>query len=136
MLARSIYQFCGFLFLALAIIGVFLPLLPTTPFLLVVAACFARSSEKSHAWLLGNATFGPLIRNWETNRCISRKVKAIAIVSMLAVGGFSIFFAIEGQWLKISGAALITVGLIVIFRIKTCNSESNTDTSTTANENG
>jgi uncharacterized membrane protein YbaN (DUF454 family) len=136
MLARSMYQFCGFLFLALAIIGVFLPLLPTTPFLLVAAACFARSSEKWHAWLLGNATFGPLIRNWETNRCISRKVKTIAIVSMLVVGGFSIFFAIEGQWLKISGAALITVGLIVIFRIKTCNSESDTDTSTTANENG
>ena len=136
MLARSLYQFCGFLFLALAVIGVFLPLLPTTPFLLVATACFARSSEKWHAWLLENAALGPLIRNWETNRCISRKIKAIAIASMLVIGGFSIFFAIGGLWLKLSGAALITVGLIVIFRIKTCNSESNTDTSTTANENG
>ena len=96
MLARSIYQFCGFLFLALAVIGIFLPLLPTTPFLLVAAACFARSSEKWHAWLLRNATFGPLIRNWEINRCITRRVKAIAILSMLAVGGFSIFLGSKG----------------------------------------
>ena len=61
----------GFLFLGLALLGVFLPLLPTTPFVLVAAACFAQSSERMHRWILTNRTFGPMVRDWEEKRCVS-----------------------------------------------------------------
>lgn len=123
-MARSLYQLLGFFFLALATAGVFLPLLPTTPFVLVAAACFARSSAKWHDWLLGNSIFGPMIRNWETNRCVTVKVKIVAILSMLVVGGCSILLAIDDQALRIVGGVLIALGLTAVARIDTCKSDS------------
>ncbi len=128
MLTRTVYQSLGVLFLILAIIGVVLPLLPTTPFLLVAAACFARSSEKWHAWLLANGTFGPMIRQWEANRCISLRIKTIAILSMLCVGGFSIFFAIDDNRVRIAGALLITIGLVAVSSVKTCRGGTESET--------
>ena len=86
-LTRNMFRLIGFGFLSLGIVGVFLPLLPTTPFILVATACFARSSERWHRWILANPTFGPMVRNWEENRCVSRRVKLIAYLSMAIVGG-------------------------------------------------
>ena len=114
------YKAFGFLFLALALAGIFLPLLPTTPFVIVAAACFARSSEKWHQWLLGNATFGPMIQRWEQQRCITARVKIIALVSMLGVGGFSLLNLIETRGLRLAGVALLVLGAIVVLRIPTC----------------
>jgi uncharacterized membrane protein YbaN (DUF454 family) len=116
-------QLLGFAFLALAVIGIFLPLLPTTPLVLVAAACFARSSERWHRWLLQNETFGPMIRSWEERRCVSLRVKAIAITSMLLVGGYSVGFALESTRMKIAGCFLIAVGLLTVMRLKTCASD-------------
>ena len=110
----------GFLFLGTAILGVFLPLLPTTPFVLLAAACFARSSEKWHQWILKNETFGPMIRNWEQNRCISCKVKLTAIASMAIVGGFSMFYALESTVLLVAGGVMITIGSVTVLMISTC----------------
>ena len=118
------FRALGLLFLGLGIVGVFLPLLPATPFVLLAAACFARSSEKWHRWILANNTFGPMIRNWEQNRCISLRVKAIAIASMVFVGGYSIFFAVESNALKIAGAVFVTLGLITVIMIKTCKDKA------------
>ena len=116
----NILRLLGFLFLAIAILGIFLPLLPTTPFVLLAAACFARSSEKWHQWLLNNQTFGPMIRNWEQNRCISRRVKLTAILSMILVGGFSIFFAVESTLWLVVGGVMITLGSVTVLMIPTC----------------
>lgn len=118
------FRALGLLFLGLGVVGVFLPLLPATPFVLLAAACFARSSEKWHRWILANNTFGPMIRNWEQNRCISLRVKAIAIASMVFVGGYSIFFAVESNALKIAGAVFVTLGLITVIMIKTCKEKA------------
>lgn len=74
----------GMLCLILAILGVFLPLLPTTPFLLLAAACFARSSERLHAWMLRHPRFGPLLDDWETHRAIRPAAKRAATVAILA----------------------------------------------------
>jgi uncharacterized membrane protein YbaN (DUF454 family) len=112
------------MFLGAALIGVFLPLLPTTPFVLLATACFARSSEKWHRWMLQNATFGPMIINWEQHRCIRCHLKVFAIISMLLVGGASVFLAVESTALRIAGGVFIAIGLITVISIKTCKPES------------
>jgi hypothetical protein len=116
----NVFRILGFLFLGAALIGVFLPLLPTTPFVLLATACFARSSEKWHRWMLQNATFGPMIRNWEQHRCIRCHLKVIAIISMVLVGGVSVFFAVESTPLRIVGGVFIAIGLITVTSIKSC----------------
>ncbi|PCI55190.1 MAG: hypothetical protein COB45_06755 [Gammaproteobacteria bacterium] len=73
----------GLLFVGLAILGVILPILPTTPFLLVAAACFAKSSPSLEKKLLANKTFGPLIHEWQQHRCIPRKAKRVALLTII-----------------------------------------------------
>ena len=111
----------GFAFLGIAIVGVFLPLLPTTPFVLLAAGCFAKSSERMHRWLLANPTFGPMIQRWEEKRCISCRVKAVAVGSMLLVGGSSIFLVLEETAWRVSGLALLVLGSVVVLSLRTCN---------------
>jgi uncharacterized membrane protein YbaN (DUF454 family) len=69
----------GTVALVLGIIGAFLPLLPTTPFLLLASACYARGSTRLHGWLLGSRVFGPTIRNFEAGKGIPRRAKITAI---------------------------------------------------------
>ena len=120
----NVFRVLGFLFLGIAILGVILPLLPTTPFVLLATACFARSSEKWHRWMLANKIFGPMIRNWEQNKCISCRVKLIAIISMILVGGYSVLFAVESTQAKVFGGLFVSLGLLTVSIIKTCRSQS------------
>ena len=115
---NSIYKLLGFIALGLAILGIPLPVLPTTPFLLLSAWFFARSSEKWHKWLLANNTFGPIIQNWEENRAISVRTKIVAISSMVIVGGTSLTFALDDIRLRIFAGLLMLAGCIFILSIK------------------
>jgi hypothetical protein len=110
----------GFVFLAVAALGVVLPLLPTTPFVLLAAGCFAQSSERMHRWILANPTFGPMVRDWNDKRCVSCRVKWIAIASMGLVGGFSLVVAIEAVSWRIVGALLLLTGVAVVANLQTC----------------
>lgn len=78
---RTIYLICGFLALGLGAIGVFLPLLPTVPFMILAAFCFARSSPALEARLLNHRHFGPHIRRWRERGAISRRGKKAALVA-------------------------------------------------------
>lgn len=80
---RMIYFIAGWVFLALAVIGIFLPLLPTTPFLLLTAVFFARSSERWHNWLLKQPQLGPLILDWERHGVIRLRIKILATILMV-----------------------------------------------------
>lgn len=78
----------GHLFVVLAVIGLFVPLLPTTDFLLLAAACYAKTSKRFHRWLLSSRLFGPVLRDWHERRQIAPRTRAVAIVLVvLTVGG-------------------------------------------------
>ncbi len=120
---KTAYKSLGFLFLGLAIVGALLPVIPATPFLLLAAWLFARSSEKWHQRLLRSELFGPIIRNWETNRCIGYRTKVFSIVLMLGMGGTSIVFAVEDFRVKLAALVLMTLGCLTLLTIKTCPEE-------------
>ncbi|MCB1856250.1 MAG: YbaN family protein [Pseudomonadales bacterium] len=121
---RSVYKPLGFLFLALGLAGAVLPILPSTPFVLLAAWFFARSSPRWHAWLLASELFGPMIRNWENNRCLSCRTKVVALVSMLVAGGASVVLALEDNRLRIATGLLMLLGCSTILLLKTCRPET------------
>ena len=108
---RLAFAGLGTLFLLLGIIGVFMPILPTTPFLLLATACYARSSRRFYNWLMNHPTFGPLIVEWRTYRSIPWRVKLVAIFMMVLTFGSSILFFVEGGWLQL---ALTFFGLTMV----------------------
>ena len=114
---RWLLMAAGTLCVVLGVIGIFLPLLPTTPLMLLAAACFARSSRRFHDWLLANRTFGPLILEWERHRSIPRRTKLTAIALMSATLAVSIVFFVEPPWLQGLLAAFGVVLAVWLYRI-------------------
>jgi len=109
----------GFIFVGLGAIGLVLPVMPTTPFLLVAAACFARSSERFYNWLMDLHLFGPIIKNWEETRSISRNTKLVAIGSIILVGGISVIFVVNDLTLKLVVTTILALNILLVARIRT-----------------
>jgi hypothetical protein len=107
---RGLFMVLGSLALALGVLGIFLPLLPTTPFVLLAAACYARGSRRFHEWLLAQRTFGPIVHEWEQHRSIPYRTKLTAIALMSLTLGISIVFFVQPRWLQ---AALAAMGLLL-----------------------
>lgn len=80
---RWIWMLCGAVCLGTGIVGIVLPLLPTTPFVLLAAYCFSLGSVRYETWLLAHARFGPMVRDWRANRAVPLRAKQIASVMML-----------------------------------------------------
>jgi len=112
-----IFVLLGFVALALGIAGIVLPVLPTTPFVLLAAACFARGSQRFHDWLLGHALFGAMITEWQQYGSIPWRTKIVAIVLMSSTLGVSIVFFVEPQWLRIVLALLGLVLAVWLYRV-------------------
>lgn len=81
--ARLLWQLAGLISLVLGVVGIFLPLLPTTPFVLLSAFCFSRSSQKLHDWLLAHPRLGPPILEWRDHGAISKRAKGLAAVALV-----------------------------------------------------
>ena len=109
---RALLVALGGLCVGLAALGVVTPVLPTTPFLLVAAACFARGSPRFYGLLLDNPAFGPLIRDWREHRAIPRRAKRRALALIALTVGSSALFAVDAAWLRLGllgfGVALCT----------------------------
>lgn len=103
---KAVWLVLGLICVGLGLLGVVLPLLPTVPFILAAAFCFARSSERLHTWLMTHPTFGPLIENWEQNGAIGPRAKKLATVSIAAVFGFS--------WVLGASSTVITIQVVVL----------------------
>ena len=91
----------GTLSVGLGIIGIFLPLLPTTPFLLLAAVCYARSSDRFYNWLLNNRWIGSYIKNYRERRGISLRIKIISISTLWITITCSALFAVKILWVRI-----------------------------------
>lgn len=112
---RMLHLIAGLVMLTLGIIGAFLPLMPTTIFLILAAWCFARSSPRLEAWLLNHRQFGPTLRAWRESGAISRPAKIMACSGMSL--GFALFW-IGAQpglwlWLLVLLAMLACAGFVV-----------------------
>ncbi len=114
---RLAFAALGTLFLLLGIIGIFMPILPTTPFLLLATACYARSSHRFYNWLMNHPALGPLIVEWRSYRSIPWKIKLVAVTAMTLTFGSSIVFFIENGWLQLALAFFGLTMVIWLYRI-------------------
>jgi uncharacterized protein len=110
-LVRLACLVAGMLALALGLIGIVVPVLPTTPFVLLAAACFARGSQRLHDALLAHRVAGPIIHEWQTYRAMPRRVKRVAYGLMLLSFATSIML-MQSIWHR---SMLAVIGLILLF---------------------
>ena len=102
--------------LVCGVIGIVLPLLPTTPFLLVSAFAFARSSPRFHDWLISHPTLGPPIHDWNANGAIRRSTKILALTMIAATFAGSVYFGVSPTILAIQGVVLGCVTIFILTR--------------------
>lgn len=113
----------GFFFLGLAVLGFFLPVLPCTPFVLLASAFFARSSPRLHCWLRNSRFFGGVLKDWEEKKGVRRAVKIRAILMVVLVITVTIC-SVRPAWpVALAMLSLVTVGLFVIARLPTVDSD-------------
>lgn len=118
---KRLFTVIGTLSLCLGILGVFVPLLPTTPLLLLAAACYARGSDRLHGWLINHRWFGAYIRDYRAGNGIPLRAKVTAIPLIWATIGMTASYAVSQAWLRILLviiAAGITVYLLSIPTLK------------------
>lgn len=109
---RTLWLGAGLVSVALGLIGALLPLLPTTPFMLLAVFCFARSSQRLHDWLVNHPQFGGPIRDWNERGAIAPRVKLVAVASMLGVLGISFVFGVPDHVIVIQ---VVTLGAVATF---------------------
>lgn len=105
---RWLWLLLAYLALGLGILGIFLPGLPTTPFILVAAYAAARGSKRLHARLLAHRTFGPMIRDWQATGAVSRRAKVWAI-GMMAASSAIMFATAPRWWMAATGTGVMVV---------------------------
>lgn len=105
---RAAYLVLAWVALLLGVIGIVLPGLPTTPFVLLAAWAAARGSLRLHAWLRAHRVFGPMIRDWQASGAVSRRAKWAATVTMVACAGL-MFATAPRVWMAMSGSAVMLV---------------------------
>lgn len=112
---KAVFLLLGYLSLAAGVIGLLLPVVPTTPFIVVAAYCFSRGSARMHQWILNQPHFGPIVRDWETYGVIPPRIKLLATV--LIIGGmvYPIGFMPIAIGLKITAVVLALGGLTFIW---------------------
>jgi uncharacterized membrane protein YbaN (DUF454 family) len=120
-LKRKLFFTAGVLFTAIGTIGIFLPILPTTPFFLLAAACFVRSSQKAYNWLLSNRFFGTYLKNYLEKRGMTSRMKVFTIILMWTAIIFSIITVVDSVVIRILFIVLgmgVTAHLITLKNIR------------------
>lgn len=113
---RLWWKIAGVVAVALGVIGIVLPILPTTPFLLVAAFCFDRGSPALHNWLISHKIFGPIIKNWRDYGAVPKSAKIAAVVFMTVAFLGGVYFQIK-PWVLVLQAVIFTgVAIFLITR--------------------
>ncbi len=124
---KAILIFVGTVSVGLGVLGMFLPLMPTTVFLLLAAYCYSHSSERFHNWLLTNRLCGKYISNYKSGRGISIRQKISTIALLWASIGFSVWLLAAAWWVNLLLAAVASGVTIHLLWIKTYRPEPSTD---------
>jgi len=121
---RMIFIALGSLFVFLGIIGIVLPLVPTTPFLLLAAACYAKGSEKCYNWLFNHRWFGEYLRNYRDGKGIPLKVKVTMLIFLWLTISLSAGFIIDIQWVQIMLIGIATAVTAQMYYLPTFRPEN------------
>ena len=115
---RWTFVILGWLFFVLGIIGVLLPVMPTAPFILLAAGCWARSSRRFHFWLINHKYFGKYVRDWEENHAVPWYAKWLATI-MMGLSTAMLFYRLPEDlvWIAWLVAVVCTGGAIYLFRL-------------------
>ena len=113
---KTLWHLFGWTNVAAGTAGIFLPLLPTTPFLLLAAWAFARSSERAHRWLHSHPRFGPFLQAWHEHRAISRRTKVVAVASLVASVAIAAAAGVPAWALALQALILTGVGTYLVTR--------------------
>lgn len=116
---KIILLFCGFLFTGLGLIGIVVPGLPTTPFMILAAYCFMKSSDRLYKWVITNKLFGKRVKKFLDNKAISLWGKISCISAMWIMIIISIIFFIDQLWIRILLAVIGLIGTVFMLSIKT-----------------
>ena len=114
---KAVLVTAGSVCLGLAVLGVFLPLLPTTPFLLLASACYVRSSERLHGWLMGNRMLGPYIKNFKERRGIPLRARVTTVLLLWLPLAYSIY-RLDLLWLELLLLLMGVTWSVLILRMK------------------
>ena len=115
--ARIILVILGTTFVIIGVVGIFLPVLPTTPFMLLAAWCYAKSSTRFYNWIMNNRVFGPIILEWRQYRSIPKRAKWTALVLLFSTFGVSIFFFVPYFYLQVFLAVMCISMAVFMWRI-------------------
>jgi uncharacterized membrane protein YbaN (DUF454 family) len=121
---RVLYVGLGLVFVGFGYLGVILPGVPATPFLMIASYFFVRSSPRLHRWLMRSPVFGPLLRDWERHRGIRRPIKIFAVCMVVTVVSCSVAFSHVPVWAKCGITALALVGITTILCVPTIRDEA------------
>lgn len=116
MAVRFLYLLCGWVAIALGVLGIALPVLPTTPFILLAAWCFAKGSPRCHQWLRSNRYFGQMVQDWERQKGLRRRYRRRAVAMMLVTFSISLI-VVPKIWLKIMLVGILVSVLIYLYRL-------------------
>ena len=107
---RWIWLLCGLFCLITGVVGIVLPLLPTTPFILLAAFCFSRGSARCEQWLLTHPRFGPMVQDWRANRALPLRAKQLA-TAMMAISSVGSWWLLPPQMGWIPAVCCIAVAM-------------------------
>lgn len=120
---KTLYNIAGTVALLLGILGIFLPVLPTTPFLLLASACYMRGSKRMHRWLMSQRHLGPYIRNFQAGHGIPLRAKIAALALLWTSLSVSIW-VVPLPWVRI---LLLVPGIVVtvyLYRMRTLTGDA------------
>lgn len=118
---RHLFLFAGHLSLTVGVIGLLVPVMPTSPFVIIAAACYARSSERFYRMLLNNKHFGEDVRLWRDHRCVRRKLKTFSVAALTVAFSFTVLVFITPLWAQLTVAVLGALAVAAVACIPVCN---------------